>query len=69
MGARVLGFQCWVMSYRWQKPETQNRRLETEDACTDDCPGLLTRSLLALKGTRSVVKLNHYHLFFDTTTT
>jgi hypothetical protein len=48
---------------------TQNRRLETEDACTDDCPGLLTRSLLALKGTRSVVKLNHYHLFFDTTTT
>jgi hypothetical protein len=41
---------------------TQDSRLETEDSCTDDCPGLLTRPVLELKGTRSVVKLNYYEL-------
>jgi hypothetical protein len=33
------------------KPETRNSGLETEDPCTDDRPGLLTRSVLELKGT------------------
>ena len=62
VGARVLGFQFCVIGYRSHAvtPETQNSRLGTEDPCTEDCPGLLTQSVLELRGIRSVVKLNHY---------
>ena len=62
MGARVFGFPFCVVGFRSHavKPQPQNSRLGTEDPCTEDCPGLLTRSVLELRGIRSVVKLNHY---------
>jgi hypothetical protein len=69
VGARVFGFQSSVLGFGFLLPVTDNTELETEDACTEDCAGLRTRSALELKGTTSVVKLNQYHSFLIIATT